>query len=136
MKNKFKVFFLLCTTLIIMVSCSGSKELQKSWQGEDAEANVYSIEIKDKELTISTNEVTETKNYKQNPVGTSNGVKYYGLTIDDETYSVIFPEKGNTDLALFMKTASDDYLDGTLIYAMNTKEKPNYKIYAEKFITN
>ncbi|MBE9388580.1 hypothetical protein [Vagococcus salmoninarum] len=115
MKNKFKAFFLLCTTLIIMVSCSGSKELQKSWQGEDAEANVYSIEIKDKELTISTNEVTETKNYKQNPVGTSNGVKYYGLTIDDETYSVIFPEKGNTDVALFMKTASDDYLDGTLI---------------------
>ena len=68
MKNKFKAFFLLCTTLIIMVSCSGSKELQKSWQGEDAEANVYSIEIKDKELTISTNEVTEKKKYKKKTV--------------------------------------------------------------------
>ncbi|EOL45103.1 hypothetical protein [Enterococcus caccae] len=134
MKNKYKIFLLVCITLIIMVGCSGSKEIQKTWKAEDATDNVYSIEIKDKEITISNNKDTDKMDYKQNAVGTANGVKYYGLTIDNEKYSIIFPEKGNTDLALFLKIESDDYLDGTLVYAMNTKEQPSYKDYAEKYL--
>lgn len=135
MKNKYKVFILDCITLIIMVGCSGSKEIQKNWKAEDATDNVYSIEIKDKEIIISNNKDTDKMDYKQNAIGTSNGVKYYGLTIDNEKYSIIFPEKGNIDLALFLKIDSDDYLDGTLVYAMNTKEQPSYKEYAEKYLT-
>ncbi|MFK4568341.1 hypothetical protein [Enterococcus sp. UD-01] len=134
MKNKYKIFIIACITLI-MTGCSGSKEIQKTWKAEDANAKVYSIKIKDKEITISNDNENENLDYKQNAVGTSNGVKYYGLTIDNEKYSVIFPEKGNSALALLLKVNSDDYLSGTLIYAMNTKEQPSYKDYAEKFLS-
>lgn len=135
MKNKYKVFILVCITLIIMVGCSGSKEIQKTWKAEDKADKIYSIKIKDKEITISNDKENETLDYKQNAIGTSNGVKYYGLTIDNEKYSIVFPEKGNSELALFLKIDSDDYLDGTLVYAMNTKEQPSYKEYAEKYLT-
>ncbi|OJG95001.1 hypothetical protein RV18_GL003167 [Enterococcus termitis] len=117
-----------------MVGCSGSKEIQKNWKAEDAAGSAYSLEIKDKEITISNNKDTDKLDYKQNAVGTSNGVKYYGLMIDNEKYSIIFPEKGNTELALFLKIDSDDYLNGTLVYAMNIKEQPSYKDYAKKYL--
>ncbi|MBO0466074.1 hypothetical protein IGL98_000254 [Enterococcus sp. DIV0840] len=136
MKNKYKIFLLVCITLIIMVGCSGSKEIQKTWKAEDATDNVYSIEIKANEINISNDKENEKLDYKQNVIGIENGVKYYGLTIDNEKYSILFPEKDNTDLALFLKIDSDDYLDGTLVYAMNTKEQPSYNDYAEKFLTH
>lgn len=135
MKNKYKIFILVCTALVIMVGCSGSKKIQKTWKAEDATNTTYSIEIKDKKITVSSANDNEKLDYTQNAVGTSNGISYYGLTIDNEKYSILFPEKGNTDLALFLKINDDDYLNGTLIYAMNTKEQPNYQEYAEKYLT-
>lgn len=136
MKNKYKLFLFLCASLFIMASCSGSKNIQKKWKAEDAVNKVFSIEFKDKEMIVSNENETEKLAYKQNAVGVSNGIKYYGITVNNQSYSVIFPEKGNEELALLMRISGDDYLDGTLVYAMNTKEQPDYKEYAVKFLNN
>lgn len=136
MKNKYKLFLFLCASLFIMASCSGSKNIQKKWKAEDAANNVLSIEFKDKEMIVSNDSTTEKLPYKQNAVGVSNGIKYYGITVKNQAYSVVFPEKGNEDLALLMRISGDDYLDGTVVYAMNTQEQPSYKDYVVQFLNN
>lgn len=129
-----KYFILLLGTALLIMGCSGSSDIKHKWSVEDATGNTYAMNITDKEITISNDDNKDTMTYSQNAKGTSSGIKYYGLTVNNEKYSIIFPDKKNSDLALFLKINNDDYLSGTLVYAMNTEEKPNYKEYANKFL--
>jgi len=132
--KKLMAGLLLIVSTILLVSCAGSKAIQKSWKAEDASKSSYTLDIKENEIVLSGNNEVESLNYEQNAIGTKNGIKYYGLLINKEQFSIIFPDKDNQGIALFLKTTdNDDYLNGTLIYAMNTKEKPDYAEYGEKF---
>ena len=65
-----------------------------------------------------------------------NGVSYYGLTRKDngETFSIVFPEKDKNTAIMLIPDSDDDYLTGSMLFAMNRKEKPDYKKYAEKYL--
>jgi len=132
--RKIKYFILFIITTLLIVGCSGSSEIRKKWNVEDANGNTYVMDITDKEITISNEKNKDRMTYTQNAKGTSNGIKYFGLIVNNEKFSIIFPDKTNTDLALFLKIENDDYLSGALVYAMNTKGEPNYKEYAHKFL--
>lgn len=134
MKQKMVKVFFLGVFMLILTGCAGSKAIQKSWKVTDASNTSYTMEIKDKEIILSNAEENEKLSYKQNAVGFLNGTKYYGIIIDKVSYSIVFPEKDNPDLALFLKGDGEDYLTGELIYAMNSAEQPSYSEYAEKFI--
>ena len=134
MKNKYLVTLIIVLTMLL-TGCSGSKAIRGAWNAQDSEGNNYVLEFDERKITLSQGEEKETLTYEQNAVGTENGIKYYGLTIDNVSYSVIFPEKENQDLALFVKvTDEDNYLEGNLVYAINKNDEPNYQDYASKYI--
>ena len=89
------------------------------------------IEIKEKTIIINEEEYK----YTQNAVGFKNGVSYYGLTRKDNgrTFSIVFPEKDKNVAIMLIPDSDEDYLTGSMLFAMNRKEKPDYKKYAEKY---
>ena len=89
------------------------------------------IEIKDKTIIINEEEYK----YTQNAVGFKNGVSYYGLTRKDngKKFSIVFPEKDKNVAIMLIPDSDEDYLTGSMLFAMNRKEKPDYKKYAEKY---
>ena len=63
-------------------------------------------------------------------------MSYYGLTRKDNggTFSIVFPEKDKNIAIMLIPDSDDDYLTGSMLFAMNRKEKPDYKKYAEKYL--
>ena len=120
------------SSLFILIGCSGSPKIQGKWNVQDASGEQKAIEIKDK--TIIVNE--EEYEYTQNAVGFKNGVSYYGLTRKDNggTFSIVFPEKDKNIAIMLIPDSDDDYLTGSMLFAMNRKEKPDYKKYAEEYL--
>lgn len=133
--KKIMMGFLVILSLILG-GCSGSEAIKKTWQVEDASQNTYTMEINDNEIILTGSAGDEKKAYSQNAVGTSSANKYYGLLIDRKQYSIVFPEKGNDDVALFLKMTIDDgdYSSGDLVYAMHAKDTPSYIEYVEKYL--
>lgn len=54
--------------------------------------------------------------------------------MEGKKYSIIFPDADKNIAVLLQPTSEDNYLEGTMILAMNRKEKPNYDKYAKNYI--
>ncbi|MBZ2139876.1 glycosyltransferase, partial [Streptococcus gordonii] len=72
--------------------------------------------------------------YKQVEVGFKNNVQYIVIEMEGKKYSIIFPDADKNIAVLLQPTSEDNYLEGTMILAMNRKEKPNYDKYAKNYI--
>ena len=130
MKKNILLFITCLSFLLLLTACKGSKQIQGTWKAQDAAGSNKTITIS--KTTIKIGE--ETYDYTQNVVGIKNSSRYYVLKINKQMYSLIFPEKKN-DIALLLQPDSDDnYLLGSLIYAMNKKEEPDYKEYAAEYL--
>ncbi|MEX2785707.1 glycosyltransferase [Streptococcus sp. H49] len=114
----------------LLSGCSGSDNLQGTWKVQDASGQNGTIEFKEKTVIVDGEEY----DYTQNAVGTENGVTYYGIKQNGQNYSIIFPEDDD-NLAIMLEVEStDNYLEGTMLYAMNKSKSPNYQSYAKKYM--
>ena len=133
MKNKkIKALLLVVlSSLFILIGCSGSPKIQGKWNVQDVRGEQTTIEIKEKTIIINEEEYK----YTQNAVGFKNGVSYYGLTRKDngKIFSIVFPEKDKNVAIMLIPDSDEDYLTGSMLFAMNRKEKPDYRKYAEKY---
>ncbi|OFI50254.1 glycosyltransferase [Floricoccus tropicus] len=121
---------LLIIFVIILTGCKGSKDIQGNWKAQNNDGKNVTIQISDKDITVDGNKLE----YKQNAVGNKNGLKYKGIMVDDIQYVIVFPEKDKNIAYMMKPESSDDYLYGTLIFAMNKNDYPSYKDYADRYI--
>lgn len=113
----------------MLVGCAGSKKIQGTWWIQDINNKTGQLKLSKNKLTININNSDKSYSFKQNAVGIKNGVTYYGITLDHQSFSIIFLEK-NKNKAIFMQVDStDDYLKGKMIFAMNKTKKPSYRNY-------
>ncbi|WP_063282182.1 hypothetical protein [Lactococcus cremoris] len=132
--TKYKKLLLMVFGLVLMLSiltgCKGSKNIQGTWHIRNSDEKDLTINFTDKKVTIEGDEYK----YTQNAIGTENGIKYYGIMENGKNYSIIFPEKDKNIALMIEPDSSDNYLQGTLIFAMNKKERPSYNEYAERYL--
>lgn len=127
--KRFAVLGIIASLMAVaLVSCSGSDAIQGKWLAQDGSGKDTVIVFNEKTLEID----GMTYEYTQNAVGTKNGITYHGIEQEGETYSIIFPDE-NKDVALMISPSGDDYLAGTLVFAMNRNSQPDYYEYAEKY---
>ncbi|KRM22318.1 hypothetical protein [Latilactobacillus graminis] len=134
MGKNIKLLLSICLVLVALVGCAASKRIQGTWRIQDAENKTGQIKLTRNKLTIDIGNSKKSYSFKQNAIGTKNGTTYYGLTLDNQSLSIIFPEK-NKNKAIFMQVDStDDYLKGKMIFAMNKTKKPNYRYYVNRYL--
>lgn len=127
--KKIAVFGIIAfLSMMVLASCSGSDAIQGKWLVQDASGEDGVIIFNDKTVEVD----GETFDYTQNAVGTKNGISYHGIQQNGKTYSIIFPAQ-DKEIALMIVPDGDDYLAGTLIYAMNRSSQPDYYEYSEKY---
>lgn len=121
----------LLVVLVILTGCKGSKEIQGTWQTTNSQE--VSAEVVVHKDTI---EIADSKEeYEQNGLGITNGIKYFTISLNDESryLTFVFPTK-NKDIALLIESESlDAPLEGKILLAMNRKETPSYEKYVEKY---
>lgn len=124
------IAIILVSMLTTLVGCRGSKTFQGAWYAQNSDGKNLNIIFTEKKVSIDGDEY----NYTQNAIGTENGVKYYGIVQNGKHYSIIFPTKDRNIALMIEPDSSDDYLQGTLLFAMNKRSTPNYNNYAKKYI--
>lgn len=131
--KKILCFVTIICSMFLLTGCKGSNKIQGIWNAQDGLGKIGKIEITEDTLKID----NESYKFKQNAKGFENSTKYYGIIFDGENYTIIFPDKDDENIALFIRPNSkENLLAGDLIFAMNKKEVPNYNEYAEKYFSN
>lgn len=129
--KKIVTIILLFIGIVTLSACSGSDEIIGTWQAQAADGTDLVIEIDKKQITVD----GETSDYVQNGFGFENNMSYYRIEVDEQySYTIIFPEKDKSIAILIQPTDEDEPLAGTLIFAMNKNEKPNYLEYGNKYL--
>lgn len=129
--KKIIAMVLLSLGLVLIAACSSSPaKLEGKWK-------VQTGDKKNGELVFTKDTVTvdgEKYTYKQKSIERKEGIVYYKIEQDGESYSVIFPDPNKNIAIMIQPTSKDNDLSGLLLYAMNKKEKPNYEEYAKKYL--
>lgn len=107
--------------LLLLVGCSGSDTYAGLWKATNNQGENFDITFTEKSFNVkSENSETTSFNYSQNAVKISNGVKSYGIKLDDgRAYQIVFPIVNNTNVG---------------IISLETGE-PLYTISRDKYIT-
>lgn len=130
MKKFLKTFLVCLGFLLILTACKGSKQIQGRWKAQDSAGTNVMITVSKDTIKIG----DETYDYTQNIVGFKNSTRYYGLIIDKQLYSFIIPSK-KKDVALLLQPDSEDnYLLGSLVYAMDKNTYPDYQEYVTDYL--
>ena len=122
---------LLSLSLVLISACSSSPaKLEGKWK-------VQTGAKKNSELVFTKDTVTvdgEKYPYKQKSIERKNGIVYYKIEQNGESYSVIFPDQDRNIAIMIQPSSEKDDLSGLLLYAMNKKEQPSYEDYAKKYL--
>ncbi|MBP1043050.1 hypothetical protein I6N95_18705 [Vagococcus sp. BWB3-3] len=121
-KNKVYIYVAsLIVLALFLVGCSVSDDYQGEWFALDGTNSEVIITIDEKNLIYE-----KTKHpLKQVGVGTENGMKYYKIKLDDESFILVYPEKENENEAVIIKPNDEDRpLEGKILFKMNRKEYP------------
>lgn len=132
-KNKLIGLGFLAFCLVLLSACSAgasSNDLQGEWKAQTADQKNVSLKFDKDTVTVDGEEFS----YKQKSAESKNNMTYYKIEQNGGDYSVIFPEKDKNIAIMIQPDSSNDDLSGTMLYAMNKKEQPNYKEYAEKYM--
>ena len=125
-KHKWSLLLLsLLIPLFILAGCNKGK-----WNVQDSNHEYTTVTFTDKKVSVNGQEAE----YKQVEVGFKNNVQYIVIEMEGKKYSIIFPDADKNIAVLLQPTSEDNYLEGTMILAMNRKEKPNYDKYAKNYI--
>ena len=124
--KKILTYITLPVFLVILTACGNSSDaLQGEWKAQTgAQKNVVLKFDKDK-VTVDGKEY----DYKQKSVEKKGDITYYKIEQNGENYTVIFPDKDKNIAVMIQPYSSKDDLNGTMLYAMNKKEQPNYSEY-------
>ena len=128
--KKILTYITLPVFLVILTACGNSSDaLQGEWKAQTgAQKNVVLKFDKDK-VTVDGKEY----DYKQKSVEKKGDITYYKIEQNGENYTVIFPDKYKYIAVMIQPYSSKDDLNGTMLYAMNKKEQPNYSEYSKKY---
>ena len=128
--KKILTYITLPVFLVILTACGNSSDaLQREWKAQTgAQKNVVLKFDKDK-VTVDGKEY----DYKQKSVEKKGDITYYKIEQNGENYTVIFPDKDKNIAVMIQPYSSKDDLNGTMLYAMNKKEQPNYSEYSKKY---
>ena len=128
--KKILTYIALPVFLVILTACGNpSDALQGEWKAQTgAQENVVLKFDKDK-VTVDGKEY----DYKQKSVEKKGDITYYKIEQNGENYTVIFPDKDKNIAVMIQPYSSKDDLNGTMLYAMNKKEQPNYSEYSKKY---
>lgn len=128
--KKILTYIALPVFLVILTACGNSSDaLQGEWKAQTgAQKNVVLKFDKDK-VTVDGKEY----DYKQKSVEKKGDITYYKIEQNGENYTVIFPDKDKNIAVMIQPYSSKDDLNGTMLYAMNKKEQPNYSEYSKKY---
>ena len=128
--KKILTYITLPVFLVILTACGNSSDaLQGEWKAQTgAQKNVVPKFDKDK-VTVDGKEY----DYKQKSVEKKGDITYYKIEQNGENYTVIFPDKDKNIAVMIQPYSSKDDLNGTMLYAMNKKEQPNYSEYSKKY---
>ena len=122
---------LLSLSLVLISACSSSPaKLEGKWK-------VQTGDKKNGELVFTKDTVTvdgERYPYKQKSIERKDGIVYYKIEQNGESYSVIFPDPDKNIAIMIQPNSKEDDLSGLLLYAMNKKEQPSYEDYAKKYL--
>ncbi len=134
MRKKLIITALLVTVCMVLAGCKGSKNIQGEWFAQDSDEMDCKLIIDEDSIKVK-GDTEKVYSYKQHMVGTENGVTYYGIMLDGEEYSVVFPEKGVKDKGLILKVEGENKLSGTLVYALNSEEPPSFFDYLQQYMS-
>jgi hypothetical protein len=87
--------------------------------------------------TVSINQNLSGTFYKSdvNIVRDNREIHYYGFsTKEQSSFSVVFPDKDKNVAVLIESNSNDTPLQGKMLYAMNKREEPDYKKYANEYL--
>lgn len=120
MKRTLSAALLLFT--FILAGCEGSDVYQGTWKALDKEGNKIEIMFSPTEMSIENGDKQAEKwGYTQNSVNINNGVRNYGIKVDNgKTYSIIFPIANDTE-----KGAVADQ-NGNILYIIGKKKYYTY----------
>lgn len=133
MKKKQIAMGLLIIVCIALAGCKGSKNIQGEWFAQASDEIDCKLIIDEDSIKVQ-GDTEKIYSYKQNIAGIENGVTYYEIILDGEEYSVIFPEKGVKTKGMILKVEGENKLNGTLVYALNSEEPPNFFDYLEQYM--
>lgn len=120
--------------LFLLVGCSASDKIQGKWYGTSGDGVKHTVDLSEDKAVVTNDEESSTYELKQVAVGIKNGVRYYGITLDGDTFSVIFPED-NEEVAFMLSVEEGNYLEGRVVFALDTEDYPDYQEYYDKYIT-
>ncbi|WP_322809602.1 hypothetical protein [Carnobacterium maltaromaticum] len=114
--------FLVLIMLPVLVSCKVSKDYQGEWFALDGLEKQVKLDFSEKELKISDGNRYSLSQYG---IGVANSMHYFQIKIDDEKYSLIYPDKKDKDTALVVKPDDEDKpLEGKILFKMNRNKYP------------
>lgn len=132
--KKLTLFLTLILTGVLLVACSGSKDIQGTWKVQSSAGENIEIVFEEKTGTINGEAFT----YTQNGTGIKNGLTYYLIKVQeggqDFTYTIAFPEEDKETAIMIAPKDIDNPIYGTFVYAMSKKDTPDYKEYLEKYL--
>lgn len=134
-KKVYKLGLMLLLTFVLC-GCSTSDKIIGKWYGANTDNVQLTVEIDEDELTASNDSAEDNYSLKQVAVGVENGIRYYGLTLNGNDCSLIFPEKDNDDIAFLLSIEDDEYLEGSVLYILNKKDYPDFDEYKEKYFSD
>lgn len=113
---------------LLLIGCSGSDAYQGKWKGMTPDGDKVQFTFEPKKFTINdSTQKAKTYNYTQNSVNINNGVRTYGIKLEDgREYKVHFPVSGNESVGLIMaengsvlySVSREDYIKSDDIYSL------------------
>lgn len=113
---------LIAAFLLLLIACSGSDTYRGLWKATNAEGKQLDILFDEKELRISQEEQTETYQYTQNSINISNGIKTYGIQLNDgRVFQIQFPIPDDDSKAAMLDA------NGSPVFIISRDEYLGYK---------
>ena len=128
--KKILTYITLPVFLVILTACGNSSDaLQGEWKAQTGAQKNVVLKFDKYKVTVDGKEY----DYKQKSVEKKGDITYYKIEQNGENYTVIFPDKDKNIAVMIQPYSSKDDLNGTMLYAMNKKEQPNYSEYSKKY---
>lgn len=121
--------------LLVLSGCGGGKDIQGKWYIQRSDGSTGTMTVTDKTIDLG----GKVDKYVVSAKGFKNQVWYYvlqeSLKSNSRMIVIVFPEKGDKNTALIIKPDNkDNYLKGTMIWAMHREKTPDYQEFANKYM--
>lgn len=129
--NYITRIFLSLVVLLLLVSCKADRPnlLEGNWNAQDSSGSNLIIAFTSDTVTVDGQEY----DYREEKSGSVKGIEYVLMEQNGEKYTIIFPDEDNTLAFLIQPDSEEDLFKGTILYALDKNEKPDYKKYVHEY---